>query len=51
MKKRFNFTKKNKYPIKVKREPIIDNRGSFERLFCQKEFKSLIEKKKYCSNK
>ena len=45
MKKRFNFTKKNKYLIKIKREPIIDNRGSFERLFCQKEFKSLIEKK------
>ena len=45
MKKRFNFIKKNKYLIKIKREPIIDNRGSFERLFCQKEFKSLIEKK------
>ena len=45
MKKRFNFIKKNKYSIIIKREPIIDNRGSFERLFCQKEFKSLIEKK------
>ena len=45
MKKRFNFIKKIKHPIKIKREPIIDNRGSFERLFCQKEFNSLIKKK------
>ena len=45
MKKKFNFIKKKKYPIKVKRKPIIDNRGTFERLFCQKEFNSLIKKK------
>ena len=42
MKKKFNFIKKDKHLIKIKREPIIDNRGSFERLFCQKEFNSLI---------
>ena len=46
MKKRFNFIKKNKYSIRIKREPIIDNRGSFERLFCQKEFNKLVKKKK-----
>ena len=45
MKKRFNFIKKDKHPIKIKREPIIDNRGFFERLFCQKEFNNLIKKK------
>ena len=46
MKKRFNFIKKDKYSIRIKREPIIDNRGSFERLFCQKEFNKLVKKKK-----
>ena len=45
MKKKFNLIKKKKYPIKIKRTPIIDNRGSFERLFCKKEFNRLINKK------
>ena len=45
MKKKFNFIKKNKQLVKIKREPISDNRGSFQRLFCKKEFNSLIGKK------
>ena len=45
MKKKFSFIKKDKHSIKITRKPINDNRGSFERLFCQKEFNSLIKKK------
>jgi len=45
MKKKFNFIKKNKQLVKIKREPISDNRGTFERLFCKKEFNSLVGEK------
>ncbi len=45
MKKRFRIIKKNNDPIKIKREPINDNRGSFERLFCKKDLNNIIREK------
>ena len=45
MEKKFNFIKKSKNSIEIKRKPIGDNRGFFERLFCKKEFNSLIKEK------
>ena len=45
MKKKFDFTNRNKFPIKIIRKPINDNRGSFERLFCKKEFSNYLNKK------
>jgi len=45
MKKRFRIIKKNKNPIRIKREPINDSRGSFERLFCKKELNNITKEK------
>ena len=46
MGKRFNFTRKNRNSShQIKRKKIIDSRGFFERIYCRKEFFTLLKNK------
>jgi dTDP-4-dehydrorhamnose 3,5-epimerase len=46
MNKRFNFNKKNFYfKQEIKRKKLKDERGFFERLYCKKEFSTILKYK------
>lgn len=46
MNKRFNFNKKNFYfKQEIKRKKLKDERGFFERLYCKKEFSTILKNK------